>query len=432
MATRKYVGIDFGTTNSAIALADKNASVSMAQFQANDQQTENFRSVLYFEQVREGNRKNISANAGPSAIEQYLQAEQKGRLIQSLKSYLGSRLLTSTNVFGRPYLLEELISFLARSLRKQAETSLGSLGATAIVGRPVKFSGAESAKDEEFALTRLQAAMQSAGFEKTTFEYEPIGAAYHYETRLDHDELILVADFGGGTSDFSLLNVGPTFRRHRGPREILGTEGVALAGDAFDAKIVRHLVSPLLGQGTSYKSLGKMLQVPAWIYIKLERWHHLSLLKSKETMDVLKSLLIQSEDPDKIQSLIHLVEDDLGFYLHRAVQRAKLDLSQKDATIFSFEVPGSSISHLLTRKHFEEWIAEELQQISSCVERLLKKAGADGGDVNKVFLTGGSSFVPAVRRIFAHRFGEDRLVAGDEFSSVARGLALRALDLRSH
>src|SRR5436309_1184272 len=111
---RKFVGIDFGTTNSAIALADKTGSVSMARFQVNDQQTENFRSVLYFEQVREGNRKNISAHAGPSAIAHYLEAEQKERLIQSLKSYLGSRLLTSTNVFGRPYLLEELISFLAR------------------------------------------------------------------------------------------------------------------------------------------------------------------------------------------------------------------------------------------------------------------------------------------------------------------------------
>jgi hypothetical chaperone protein len=104
----------------------------------------------------------------------------------------------------------------------------------------------------------------------------------------------------------------------------------------------------------------------------------------------------------------------------------------KDATIFSFQVPGISISHLVTRKHFEEWIEEELQQISACVGRLLTKAGADNRDVNKIFLTGGSSFVPAVRRIFAQRFNEDRLVAGDEFSSVARGLALRALDLSSH
>ena len=426
---QKFVGIDFGTTNSAIALAGSDAAVTMAEFRLDDQPTENFRSVLYFEQLREGTRRNISAHAGPTAIMRYLQAEQKGRLIQSLKSYLGSRLLTSTNVFGRPYLLEELVSFLARSLRQEAESSLNKLGKSAVVGRPVRFAGTESPKDEEFALSRLRTAMQSAGFEKVTFEYEPVGAAYHYETRLDHDELILVADFGGGTSDFSLLQVGPSFRRKRGQREILGTDGVPLAGDAFDAKIVRHLVSPLLGQGTSYKSLDKRLQVPAWIYIKLERWHHLSLLKSKETMDVLKSLLVQSEQPDKIDALIHLVEDDLGFYLHGAVQRAKLELSTGEATIFSFQVPGISISHLVTRKHFEQWIEEELLQISTSVDGLLTKVGVVASDVDKVFLTGGSSFVPSVRQIFAQRFGVDRLVVGDEFSSVARGLALRALDL---
>src|SRR3954471_10283559 len=137
------VGVDFGTTNSAIALADPNGYIDMARFRLNDQLTENFRSVLYFEQIREGLRKNISALAGPEAIMRYLEAEQKGRLIQSLKSYLASRLLTSTNVLGRSYLLEELLSFLIRSLKEKSETSLGSLGTRAVVGRPVRFSGAE-------------------------------------------------------------------------------------------------------------------------------------------------------------------------------------------------------------------------------------------------------------------------------------------------
>ncbi|HEY7099603.1 MAG TPA: Hsp70 family protein [Terriglobales bacterium] len=426
----KYVGVDFGTTNSAVAVSQKDAPVVTAHFRLNDVETENFRSVLYFEQIRESNRRNISALAGPKAIMQYLEAEQKGRLIQSLKSYLGSRLLTSTNVFGRPYLLEELLSFLARSLRQESETCLGRLGKSAVVGRPVRFAGTESEKDNEFAITRLRTALHNAGFEEVFFEYEPVGAAYFYETRLDHDELILVADFGGGTSDFSLLQVGPSFRRRR-EREILGTDGVALAGDAFDAKIVRHLVSPLLGQGSSYQSLDKTLVVPAWIYMKLERWHHLSLLKSKDTMDVLQSLVIQASEPDKIRSLINLVQEDLGFYLHAAVQRAKLELSSGQTTIFSFQVPGISISHLVTRKYFEEWIAEELSAIATCVDGLMKRVGVAPREVNKVFLTGGSSFVPAVRAIFDQRFGADRLVVGDEFTSVAKGLALRALDLGS-
>src|SRR5205085_9339860 len=146
---QKCVGIDFGTTNSAIAVAASDGGIDMARFSLNDQQTENFRSVLYFEQIREGLRKNISALAGPEAITRYLEAEQKGRLIQSLKSYLASRLLTSTNVLGRPYLLEELLSFLIRSLKGKSEASLGALGTRAVVGRPVRFSGAESEKDDE-------------------------------------------------------------------------------------------------------------------------------------------------------------------------------------------------------------------------------------------------------------------------------------------
>jgi hypothetical chaperone protein len=428
---QRCVGIDFGTTNSAIAVAGAaDASIDMARFQLNDQLTENFRSVLYFEQMRDRLRKSISAMAGPEAIIRYLEAEQKGRLIQSLKSYLASRLLTSTNVLGRSYLFEDLLSFLIRSLKEKSESALGALGTRAVVGRPVRFSGAESKKDEEWAVSRLRASFSNAGFDNVVFEYEPIGAAYYYEMRLDHDELILVADFGGGTSDFSLLQVGPSFRRTAGDREI-ATDGVALAGDAFDAKLVRHLVSPLLGQASSYKSLDKVLQVPAWIYIKLERWHHLSFLKSKETMNLLKSLRAQSTDPDKIEALIHLVSEDLGFYLHGAVQRTKLELSAQQATTFSFQVPGISISSSVTREQFESWIKEELDAISNCVDGLLQRTNVDRNSVDKVFLTGGSSFVPAVRRIFADRFGSDRLIVGDEFTSVAKGLALRALDLGS-
>src|SRR5215470_15837371 len=152
----RCVGIDFGTTNSAVAVANAGAAIDMARFTLNDQLTENFRSVLYFEQVREGIRKHVSALAGPEAIMRYLEAEQKGRLIQSLKSYLASRLLTSTTVLGRPYLLEELLAFLIRSLKEKSENSLGRLGGRAVVGRPVRFSGADTQKDDEYAVSRLR------------------------------------------------------------------------------------------------------------------------------------------------------------------------------------------------------------------------------------------------------------------------------------
>ena len=425
----RSVGIDFGTTNSTIAVAGQDRNITTAKFQFGDQLTETFRSVLYFEQVRSGERKHLSALAGPKAILQYLRSVQKGRLIQSLKSYLASRLLTSTSVMGRPYLLEDLIAFLIRSLREEAEATLGKLGGTVVVGRPVRFLSAESKEDDDWAVTRLRKALLSAGFDQVVFEYEPVGAAYYYEMRLDHDELVLVADFGGGTSDFSLLRVGPTDRKSKDQRNILGTEGVALAGDAFDARIVRHVVSPLLGRESYYQSMEKLYQPPAWIYAKLERWHHLSFLKSKETMDILRSIRAQSLDGEKIDSLIQLIQEDLGFYLHSAVQRTKLELSSRETTIFSFQVPGISISELVTRRHFESWIEEELHSIANCVDRLLTRVGVVPAEVDKVFLTGGSSFVPAVRKIFEVRFGADRLVVGGEFTSVAMGLALRSLDL---
>lgn len=172
MTGQQSVGIDFGTTNSTIAVADYDRNITTAKFHFGDQLTETFRSALYFELVRSGKRKHLSALAGPQAITQYLRSEQKGGLIQSLKSYLASRLLTSTNVLGRPYLLEDLVAFLIRSLPEEAETTLGKLGGTVVVGRPVGFPGAESKEDDDWAVMRLRKALQTAGFDRVVFEYE--------------------------------------------------------------------------------------------------------------------------------------------------------------------------------------------------------------------------------------------------------------------
>ncbi len=422
------VGIDFGTTNSAIATADRRTrAVSLARFES---AAETFRSVLYFEKESHGTHRKTVVSAGPAAIEHYLRSEHDGRFMQSLKSYLPQRTLTATNILGRTYAFENLVSILVQHLRRSAESTLGALGKRAVVGRPVRFASAESRADEEFAITRLRSALAAAGFEDVTFEYEPVAAAYFYETQLDHDETILVADFGGGTTDFSILQVGPTERRKGSARNVLGTEGVGLAGDAFDAKIVRHLIAELLGEGSMYKSMNKLLQVPAWIYRKLERWHHLSFLKTRETMELLKSIKVQALEPERIEMLMTVIQEDLGFQLHRAVQQTKCQLSERSASQFLFQSYGIAISKMVAREDFEDWIADELSAIQNCLDRLLSGVGADVRDVDRVFLTGGSSFVPAVRNIFERQFGSDKLASGSEFTSVAKGLALRSLDLQ--
>jgi hypothetical chaperone protein len=407
----------------------ESGQVRMAHFGAPSKTLETFRSILYFDAPKSRARGRKRPLAGPRAIDAYLAREEPGRLIQSLKSFLASALFSETWVGSERYSVEDLTAALAQALRAEAEEQLGDLGTRVVLGRPVRFVGASTEEDEELALERLQQAFRRAGFDEVIFEYEPIGAAYYYETTLDHDELILIADFGGGTSDFSLLRVGPGVRRRgRTRQDILGSLGLPLAGDTFDAKIVRHLVSPLLGKGSSYRSLDKLLPMPSSLYLKLEKWHHLSFLRSADTLRMLRTLHVQAVEPDKIENLIHLVENDVGYILHRAVQRAKYELSTADQSVFEFTDSFVSIRRTFTRRDFEGWISGELEQIGNCVQQLLHSAAVTSQDVDRVFLTGGSSLVPAVRRIFEDQFGAECVSAGDEFTSVARGLALRAAD----
>jgi hypothetical chaperone protein len=422
-------GIDFGTTNSSVALVTGNSKVELASFTFAGSETLSSRSVLYFEQlVSPGGMKRAHGLSGPAAIERYLESDEKGRLIQSLKSYLASRTLSGTEVFGRRHGLEELISRMLSDLRKHAEKQFERPIRRAMVGRPVRFVGAESAEDDDFAVSRLRTAFQMAGFEHVDFELEPVAAACSYESTLDHDELILIGDFGGGTSDFSLLRVGPGARTPgRGQRDVLGHSGVGLAGDAFDARIVRKLVSPALGSNSEARSLNKILPaVPAWIYANLERWHYLSFLRTNNVREILKSARIRALEPEKIEALIAIVEQDLGFQLHQAVQRLKFALSQHESAEFRFHDGGLALRIPVARREFETWIADDLRAIEGSVDSLLRNAGVDPRDVDRVFLTGGSSFVPSVRRIFTTRFGRERIRGGHEFTSVAHGLALRA------
>ena len=419
------VGVDFGTTNSSVAVAYSHAAVRLARFPTLAGASASFRSLLLF--TREANR-NVHCFAGPQAIEQYRIAEDDSRrLIQSLKSYLPVRALTGTEVFGRRHAVEDLLGRILRELRTEAEAALGVSIRDAVLGRPVRFVGADNPEDQAFALARLENACHRAGFERVRFEYEPVGAALAYEATLDHDELVLIGDFGGGTSDFSLLRVGP---RAAETQRLLGTSGVGLAGDAFDARLVRHLVSPSLGEGTMERSGSKLLPaVPAWIYKNLERWHYLSFLRTRNVTEILKGASVRALEPEKIEALRTIIDEDLGLELHDAVERLKLSLSEAAAGEFRFHSGGLDLRIPVTRAEFEGWIAEELAAIENAVDELLRSTGVAPGAVDRVFLTGGTSYVPAVARIFNTRFGSARVTHGEAFTAVAHGLALRAREL---
>jgi hypothetical chaperone protein len=414
-----FVGIDFGTTNSAVGIAGRDGSARLASLPGPEGgAASTWRTVLFFEDGA------AQARAGAAAIERYVEVEGEGRLVQSLKSWLASASFTRTIIFGRTWSLEQLVAEFLRQLRRATGEELGG---RAVIGRPVRYWGATSAGDEARAIARMRAGLAAAGFDDVVFEFEPVAAAARYAAALDHRELILVADFGGGTSDFSLVRVGPGLVAGD-PTTLLGTAGVAIGGDSFDARVIDARVAPALGRGGSYlDELGAETPVPAWLYTRLRRWHHLSFLKAPDTMRLLERLSQGALEPERIDRLVRLVRDDLGLPLHQAVERAKLALTASDAGELAIE--PLALGETIARADFETWIGPELAAIDDLVAGLMASAGVAPGDVDRVFATGGSSLVPAVRRHLAARFGEDRLVGGDELTSVARGLALRARQL---
>lgn len=421
------IGLDFGTTNSAIAVAEAGKEARLASFPASGDTTTSFRSILYFPPKDRSAPVKTEMKAGPEAISSYLDADSKGRLILSIKSYLASDLFTSTQINGRYYTLEDLIAIILRRLRTGAIEEFGVSADSVVIGRPVRFAGADTEKDEALAITRLKTAASLAGFSDVTLEFEPVAAAYQYETQLDHDELVLIGDFGGGTSDFTLAQLGPG-RKRTGRNPVVGTSGVAIAGDTFDSRIMMNLVAPKLGLGSHYVSLGKELPVPVWLFSQLSSWHRTFLLKDPKTMTVLREVKNQASEPEKVKALIQIISENLGYTLYRAVENTKVKLTATEEAEFVFAHGAVNLEDTLERWRFESWIQGDIQNIATCVKSLFSQHNVGYGDIGSVFLTGGSSFVPYVRRFFARTFGAGKLKGGEELTTVAKGLALRALE----
>jgi len=409
-----FVGLDFGTTNTAVGLATADGVVRLAELPgAGGRAVTTWPSVLFFEADGGG------IAAGAPAIERYLDSGGDGRLIQSIKSHLASASFTATQIAGRRWLLEDMIAVFLQALRRAAGVELGR---RCVIGRPVRYWGSESADDDARAVERMRAALARAGFDEVVFAYEPVGAAARYAARLDHDELIVVADFGGGTTDFSVIRVGPR-ADPADPAAVLASAGLGVSGDAFDARVIDAVVAPALGRGTSYRDeMGAEAPVPSGLYSKLRRWHHLSFLKSPETLRLLARIEQGALAPQLIDRLVRVVHDDLGLHLHRAVEAAKVGLSTREQGSLDLSA-ALDLEAAIARADFESWIADDLDAIDDVLGRALTAAGVAASDVDRVFATGGSSLVPAVRARLAARFGAGKLVGGEELTSVAWGLA---------
>ena len=428
---RRYFGIDFGTTNSAIAMADEHGQSRTIPIDWKGASLDVFRSVLFYDLEERESLKRLVHFAGPAAIEAYLQAGGAGgRFIQSIKSCLADPHFSQTSVFGTSRSIEDLIADILVVLKRTVEAQIGPIDGPVTVGRPARFVG--NAAREQLALDRLTKAYRQAGFGEISFEFEPVAAAFHVESGLARDELVLIGDFGGGTSDFCILRIGPEARRGAHRREdragdILAVSGIGLAGDSFDARIIEHAVAPGLGRNALFRGItGGFLPMPKWIYSDIAHWHRLAFLDRPQTRTLFREIMPTVTEPDAVRGLQALIEDRQGFRLSRAVEQVKVALSSADETVLDFDIGPAHIRRRISRAMFETWIEPDLARIDATVAATLSQAGLQASAIDRVYLTGGSSRIASVRRRFADRFGPDRIADTDVLAAVAGGLALSA------
>ena len=413
------IGIDFGTTNTVVALAGAEGAAQLVRFPAPEREVFAFRSALSFHAPPERPSER-QVEAGPWAIEAYVEDPLETRFIQSFKSFSASESFTETQILGRRYQFEDLLSAFLLKLREHGGADMADLPARAIVGRPVTFAGASP--NEALALSRYETAFRRLGFSEILYAYEPVGAAFFFARELAEDATVLVGVFGGGTSDFSII------RFTRQNVEIvstpLGRAGVGVAGDAFDYRIIDNLVSPELGKGSSYTSFGKVLPIPNRYYSTFARWDQLALMRASRDMREIRKLVRDAVEPEKIARLVEMLDENYGYRLYRAVSDVKEALSSQRSAQFRFAAGDIDITRQVERTEFEAWIAPELGLIERAVDAALAEAGLAAEGVDRVFLTGGSSLVPAVREIFHRRFAPSKIESGSELESIASGLAL--------
>lgn len=416
------LGLDFGTTNSVAAIADpeRSGEVIPVAFPDVAERHSVFRTALDFwvEGTREGRRTLVEA--GPWAIAHFIESPEGSRFLQSFKTFAASPSFRSTNVHGRSYKFEDLLATFLDKFAAHAAPEVSPLPRRLICGRPVTFAGA--APDPKLAETRYDAAFARAGFDEVHYVHEPVAAAFWFARRLTRDAIVLVADFGGGTSDFSLVRF--TVDADGVRARPLAQTGVGVAGDGFDYRILDKMVSPHLGKGSRYKSFGKWLDVPTHYFADFARWNRLAIMKAGDTLRELGRLAAAAEDPTGLERLIEVIEEDLGYPLYRAVSETKTALSSAESARLVFRHRDIVIEETVTRADFERWIADDLDRIRASFEAAIAAAGVADAEIDRVFLTGGTSFVPAVRRLFEDRFGADRLETGDQLLSIAYGLAL--------
>lgn len=408
-------GLDFGTSNSTVGWSHPARPAALLPLEDGKV---TLPSVIFF------HAEDPLVSYGRAALGDYL-AGYEGRLMRSLKSLLGTSMMDdSTEVMGQAMPFRKLLAHFIRELKTRAEQAAGAEFSRAVLGRPVFFIDENPAADQ-IAEDTLAEIARDAGFGEIAFQYEPIAAAFDYEARITREELVLVADIGGGTSDFSLVRLSPE-RAARSDRrdDILANGGVHIGGTDFDRALSLARAMPLLGLGSALRN-GKAM--PSSQYFDLASWHTINLVYTRKAWSMVMDNYRDAADTVKLDRLVRLIRERAGHWLAIQVEAAKIALSDAGSTDVDLHRLEQGLTLTITRDEFDASIDKLVVKTEQTVQKLLVEAGVDGAAVDTIFFTGGSSSVPLLRQRLAALLPQARCVEGDRFGSIGSGLALDAV-----
>lgn len=406
-------GIDFGTSNSTVGWLRPQHTTLLPL----EEDKPTLPSVVFF------NAEEDVVRFGRAGLQDYLDGYE-GRLMRSLKSLLGSSLIDGvTEVQGRAIRFRDLLTQFIGTLKERAEAHAGRAFAQSVFGRPVHFVDDDTVADR-LAETTLGEIARAVGFKEVSFQYEPIAAAFHYETSLAREEVVLVADIGGGTSDFSIVRLSPA-RARAADRwsDVLANDGIHIGGTDFDKQLSLAEAMPLLGHRSPLKSGREM---PSSIYFNLATWHTINFAYTRQVWAEQQRLCLESTEPERMERLLALIRDRAGHWLAHQVEGVKIALSNQETAELSLARFSPGQQALITRSQFDVAAQALVEKIEGAVARLLPEAGVTASGIDTVFFTGGSSGIPLLRRRIAALFPQAKVVEGDLFGSIGAGLAVDA------
>jgi hypothetical chaperone protein len=406
------IGIDFGTSNSALAVAP--ADGQAARLLPVEGSATTLPTAVFF------NAEDRSTHFGRDAIALYL-AGTEGRLMRSLKSLLGSPLMQeSTAVYDGLVSFHDIVARILHELGSRAAESLGERPQRVVIGRPVHFVDDDSKRDQK-AQDSLRAAARAAGYREVSFQLEPVAAAFDYEQRITREALVLIVDIGGGTSDFTVLRLGPE-RMARADRadDILATSGVHIGGTDFDQRLNLERVMPLLG----FRHLGpEGREVPSRVFFELSTWHLIHWAQTPQAIGQARLLRTNYKDRSLHDRLMEVLQEGQGHRIASEVEAAKIAASVQDETV---DIDLGFAQAQLSPEDMRQHLAEALDAVLACAHNCVRRAGLRVSDLDAVYLTGGSSALRPFQEALRHSFAGVPLVEGDLFGGVAAGLACAA------